>query len=377
MSHARRDGLALAAVLLLAALGTAGCLDAADGRARLDLLVGQAEGGPGRVEVTDGLATVRSLGPGEIHLWAQAPAFSFRLSPRPGDDGPLSITVENALGDAALTVSAADGRPATATVEATELPTVRRWTVGRPSDTPLDFTVAPPDADAPGAYRFAVFGDVQEAIDRVVDVYQRMNAEPDLRFALIAGDLTQRGSAGELDRFQAELRRLAVPCYATVGNHELGATEGLFQQRFGRGSYHFLFRGVHFTLLDSASAMLSPLANDWLDGWLAAGADATHVVVMHVPPLDPTGIRNGAFASRGEAAALLARLAAAGVDMTFYGHVHTFRAFSNAGIPAYITGGGGAIPERFDGIGRHYLSVDVDPTAGRLDPTLVRVYPEE
>jgi hypothetical protein len=37
---------------------------------------------------------------------------------------------------------------------------------------------------------------------------------------------------------------------------------------------------------------------------------------MHIPPLDPTGVRNGAFASRSEAAKLLARLAEGGVDLS-------------------------------------------------------------
>jgi len=372
-----KRGRGLVAVVIGAAsLGT-GCLDAADGRARLDLLVGHAEGSPGAVDVDDGLATVRELGPSTIRLWAQAPVVSFRLAPPAGDAAPLSVTVENALPDAELTVTAADGGAVSVTAEATERGTVRRWTVTRPSDTPLGFTVAPPDAGQLTPYRFAVFGDVQEAIDRVGDIYQRMNLEPELRFVLIAGDLTQRGEFGELARFQRELLALRIPCYATVGNHELGSAEGLFQQRYGRGSYHFVFRGVHFTLLDSASAMISPLTSGWLDAWLEAGATSPHVVAMHVPPLDPTGIRNGAFASRGEASALLSRLARANVDITFYGHVHTFRAFTNAGIPAYITGGGGAIPEKFDGIGRHYLSVEVDPASSRIDPTLVRVYPEE
>ena len=105
---------------------------------------------------------------------------------------------------------------------------------------------------------------------------------------------------------------------------------------------------------------------DWLDGWLAAGRGNVHVVGMHIPPLDPSGIRNGAFASRGEASKLLAKLAAGGVDLTLYGHVHSYYAFENAGIPAYVSGGGGSIPERFDGMGRHYLVVDVDPGAGRV-----------
>ncbi|RKG95450.1 metallophosphoesterase, partial [Corallococcus carmarthensis] len=37
------------------------------------------------------------------------------------------------------------------------------------------------------------------------------------------------------------------------------------------------------------------------------------------------------------------------------------------------SGGGGAIPERFDGVGRHFLAVDVDPSVGVRDVGLVRV----
>jgi hypothetical protein len=83
-----------------------------------------------------------------------------------------------------------------------------------------------------------------------------------------------------------------------------------------------------------------------------------------VPPIDPSGSRAGAFRSRREAHHLLQRLAAGGVDLTLYGHIHTYESFSNAGIPAYISGGGGATPEQWDGIGRHFLIVDLDPAAG-------------
>ncbi len=374
----RATNVRVLALLAYATIPTVvGCLDAADGRARLDLDVGHAEGSPGRIDVDDGLATIRAMLPGEIRLWAQAPAFAFTLAPRAGDAGPLSIAIENVLADAVLSVVAADGTAVAAMLVDAPLPTVQRWTVARQSDTPLSFTVAPPDVGDLSPWRFAVFGDVQDAIDRVQDIYMRMNLDPDLRFALIAGDLTEQGTAAELERFQRELQGLRIPCYATLGNHELGASEGLFQQRYGRGSFHFAFRGVHFTMLDSASAMLSRATSDWLDGWLAAADVAPHVVAMHIPPLDPTGFRNGAFASHGEASALLARLAAARVDVTFYGHLHTFRAFSNAGIPAYISGGGGAIPERFDGIGRHYLAVELDPGSARLETSVVRVYPED
>jgi predicted phosphodiesterase len=367
--------LALSLALLAAPVG---CLDVADGRARLDLLVGHAEGPGWQVDVDGGLAAVRAIDLGAIHLRAQAPTLAFRASMRAARGaGPLSVTIDNVLPDAVLVATTADGTPLAVAAAEAPLPTRKRWTLQAPEAAALSFELRPPDAGVLEPWRFAVFGDVQDAIDRVQDIYQRMNADPGLRFALIAGDLTQQGTADELDRFQRELDGLAIPCYATLGNHELGAAEGLFQERYGRGSFHFAFRGVRFTLLDSASAMVSPLASEWLTGWLDDAAALPHVLVMHIPPLDPTGVRNGAFASRGEAAALLARLAAAAVDVTFYGHIHSFRAFANAGIPAYITGGGGAIPERFDGIGRHYLAVDVDPGAARFEVAIVRVYPEE
>jgi hypothetical protein len=110
----------------------------------------------------------------------------------------------------------------------------------------------------------------------------------------------------------------------------------------------------------------------WLDEWLELGRGGPHIVAMHVPPLDPVGVRNGAFAHRTEAAKLLGLLARADVDMTLYGHIHSYYRFENAGIEAHISGGGGAIPETFDGIGRHFLVVTVED-AGRLSTRIVRV----
>jgi hypothetical protein len=161
--------------------------------------------------------------------------------------------------------------------------------------------LAPPDGEAPRAFRFAVMSDVQEAIDRVQDVYRRIKREPDLDFLLGAGDLTEHGSAEELERFQTELRGLDIPYYTTFGKHELRESPSLFQPYFGRCNQSFEWRGVRFTLLDSASATIDPLAYDWLEDWLTLGAGGLHVVAMHVPPRDPYGLRELAFADRNEA----------------------------------------------------------------------------
>ena len=70
---------------------------------------------------------------------------------------------------------------------------------------------------------------------------------------------------------------------------------------------------------------------------------------------------------------LLERLAEGEVDLTLYGHIHSYYAWANAGIPAYISGGGGALPEKLDGIGRHFLVVEPDPPGGVASVALVRV----
>jgi hypothetical protein len=86
------------------------------------------------------------------------------------------------------------------------------------------------------------------------------------------------------------------------------------------------------------------------------------VFATHIPLIDPFGIRGGGFASRVEAHQVLGWLAEGRVDAAFYGHVHTFHAFTAAGIPSYISGGGGGVPETFDGVGRHFLVVKANPT---------------
>lgn len=353
----------------VALISAAACTRPADDRARQDETVGQAEAAGIRVVVRDGLAVVRSLDEARLTLWGSAPAFDVDVTVSDETGRSLRLELWNALSD--VGVNASDSG-VTVQSEPFDLPTRRSFQIELPSGT-SHLRVTPPDADARVPLRFAVMSDVQEAIDRVGDIYARVNAEAGVRFLLGAGDLTQRGHDEQLARFEDELRALDVPYFTTLGNHELGESPPRYQSWFGRGNFQFGFQGVTFTLLDSASATIDPIVYEWLDGWLARGSGGVHVVAMHIPPLDPTGVRNGAFASRAEAAKLLGRLARGGVDLTLYGHVHSFYAFENAGIPAYISGGGGAVPERFDDMGRHFLVVDADAEQGIRGVRVVRV----
>lgn len=344
-----------------------GCTRPAEERTRQDLEVGHAQSAPLEVEVASGLAAVRELSHDRLGLWLSAPSADLSLVAH--EALQLELHVENAMANLELDDLDSGQIVPIASGEDT---TKKSWLLPL---TPGDwhFRLASPNASEKGRFRFALLSDVQEAIDRIQDVYRVINAQADLDFLLGAGDLTEEGEVEELQRFQHELATLTVPYYTTLGNHELGERPPAYQQWFGRANFQFVHRGVYFTLLDSASATIDPLALDWLDGWLANARDSVHIVAMHIPPFDPVGTRNAAFASRAEAAALLGKLAESGVDLTLYGHIHNHYSFQNAGIPAVISGGGGASPERASDIGRHFVVFEVDATHGIVSSEVVRV----
>jgi hypothetical protein len=349
------------------------CLDVAQERAERDLTVGHAELEGSRVDVAGGLAAIRRFEPGTVELWANAPSLKLTLAVAEHGPAEWSLLIQNVMPDAQLSATL-DGAPVSLlSQDDLAFTTTRRVALSALPGSQLELEVGAPDAEAHTSFEFIEFADVQEAVDRVSDVFDRMNQEPTARFVTMAGDLTRTGSSEQLERFQREQARLGLPIFVTLGNHELGSGDVPYHDYFGRGSQSFVFHGTRFSFLDTASATLDPMVYDWLDGWLDASRNAPHLVFMHVPPIDPIGVRNGAFSSRAEADKLLARLGRKRVDATFYGHIHSYYEFENAGIPALISGGGGAIPERFDGIGRHFLVVRVDPAAETVSSRIVRV----
>ncbi len=340
---------------VLAASACVSCLDPAADRAERDEAVGRETRAGFDVRVSGGLAAVRSVTDEQVRLWANAPSLQVRLEservPR-----TFELLVDNCMPQA--TLRTLRGRASLEERSRTR-PTACRYRV-RLLEAPVELALAEPRADESLPFHFGVLSDIQDGIDRVKDVFERINAQSELAFVLGAGDLTEEGTPSELERFQEEMKALRIPYYVTLGNHEIGTTAPRYHDYFGRGSSSFVFHGARFTLLDSADGTLARRVHEWLDEWLARGRDGVHIVAMHVPPLDPTRLRNGSFISRNEAAAVLGKMAGARVDLTLYGHIHTYQRFTNAGIDAHLSGGGGAALEPFDTTGRHFLDVSVD-----------------
>ena len=230
------------------------------------------------------------------------------------------------------------GQQELATVVPQARPTVRGFRVTLEANVDAELRIAPPDADVLEPWRVAVMGDIQTALGEVDEVFATINQDPSLRMVLSTGDIVENGRISEYDQFAEQLETLDIPYYSTIGNHELIGDIAIWLERFGRFNVHFTFKGATFSLVDSGSATIDPLVYDWLDGWLEDAKSRTHVFLTHFPPIDPVGLRAGSFRSRKEASKLLRRLADGNVDLTLYGHIHSYYEFDNAGIPAFVSG---------------------------------------
>ena len=338
------------------------CLRPSEDNVRLDEVVGQASTDSLTID-TKGQAAVSVLGNSAI-LWAAAPSLSITIE----TNESVSLTINNVLKDAEL-------RAGTETIMrlSAERDTQARFNIpARLSGREL--MLMTPDALTSDAFKVVVLSDIQEAIDEFGDIVTRINEEEDIDFVVSTGDLTRRGGIDELIRFQEELRSLDVPFFSTVGNHEVPGSQE-WHEMFGPFSVFFEYKGVAFTLLDSSTATIDPEAKIRFEEFASLHLERPHLFLTHVPLLDPSGIRSGAFRNRHEGIALASDLRDANVDALFFGHVHSFYTFSLASVPSFISGGGGAIQERLDGIERHYLKVSLDPDSPSplRDVTVVRV----
>ncbi|NVB79896.1 MAG: metallophosphoesterase [Kofleriaceae bacterium] len=335
------------------------CTRPSEERAEAELTIGQASLADAFVEVEGGLAAVRELADHKLVLWSQAPDLRFTLDIRDTAAGEWTLVLRNALTDSVLVVDG--GSPLT------------RDPDQRPTDAifhvPLaagvhQLRLAPLDADIVEPYTIVAMADIQTALPTVNEVFEQISAVPNARFVVAMGDITQRSEIAEYDQFDRQLDTLTIPFYTTLGNHELWAPFERFHERYGRASFHFEFKGVAYTFADTGDADIDPLTEQWIDGWLDDAIDKPHVFLTHIPPIDPVGIRYGGFRSEQDGRRLLARLVRGKVDLTLYGHIHTYVSFDNAGIPAFISGGGGADPMKWDGINRHFLIIEMDPASG-------------
>ena len=204
--------------------------------------------------------------------------------------------------------------------------------------------------------------------------------EPPL-FVVVNGDLTENGNTRELSLAISALDELKIPWFATVGERDIdGSAEGDLVKRLGALSFFVNVGCLSVAVLDSADGSLARSAYARLEHWFEQDAAAegewskpllNRVVVTHVPPFDPYGLRGQGFKHRPEAGRFVAALKRGKVSTVISSHLATYREDTIAGVRFIHSGGGGAAMEGDSPLGHHWLMVVAEGCEIHVCPRLL------
>jgi 3',5'-cyclic AMP phosphodiesterase CpdA len=242
----------------------------------------------------------------------------------------------------------------------------------------LLFLLSATTAFAENHFSFVVFGDNRDGQDTFSDLIQKVNAEPNLSFAISTGDFVSRGSLREYQAYLKLIKKLNLKLYHAMGNHD--AVYGgyvNYNKFFGPAFSSFDFRGAHFVLIDNSfDRRLTKSQLHWLKNDLASHKGKKIFVFMHRPCWDPFGVFGGhIMESATKAQYLMDLFEEYGVLMVCAGHIHGFAESTKNGVQYLVTAGAGAplyVPEFMGGY-YHYVVVVVEDD--RVTYEVKRVYP--
>lgn len=168
-----------------------------------------------------------------------------------------------------------------------------------------------------------------------------------MEFLIHGGDMVNRDTPEEWERFRRATADFGKPFYPVIGNHDRNGERsvGRFAKRFGLPGafYSFARRDARIWVVDNSSGSLPEALLSRLDRELSAhpkGKDGvSHLIVaMHIPPangeLAPHGTRRGYVE---ESRRLMGILTKHGVDAVLCGHEHMNLAEERDGILVVVS----------------------------------------
>ena len=201
--------------------------------------------------------------------------------------------------------------------------------------------------------------------------------QPD--FVIHLGDVSDRGTAFELNRFESLIAELDAPIVTVAGNHDTKSHRELFSSRYvstnsstGFMDYSFDYGGVRFVVVDNSEYYLSSEQLEWLDVQLQT--DGCKIVSMHCPPdYGRWKDSGGMYSPEG----FMKLMKSHEVDLVYCGHFHLHSLMQVAGTRYVISGcGGGTLSSRDMGVKQHgfdLVTVGVEGIETEFVPLTVRM----
>jgi hypothetical protein len=219
------------------------------------------------------------------------------------------------------------------------------------------WTALPDESDA-GRFQFAIVSDRTgghrpKIFSRAVEQINLLNPS----FVVSVGDLIEGSPDEAVNRrqwaeFNGYVQRLRMPFFYAPGNHDRGsmAKNAVWSEQFGRSSYHFVYRGVLFLILDAydhadepkgslTQVRFGPQQIEAVRTALEQNPQARWTFVMLHPPIwAQSRIPEGFLA--------IEKLLADRPYTVFAGHRHTYRKYRRHDRDYFqlaTTGGGSAL----------------------------------
>jgi hypothetical protein len=195
---------------------------------------------------------------------------------------------------------------------------------------------------SPDSFRFAVFGDPQVGHDYVNNLgrFRQDVAARGIDFFCVLGDLTDDATADEVDSVKLDLDRVGIPCYVTIGNHDLLQADGWerFRENYGPSCFPVVIADrIKLIFLDTADGTLGPTQFDWLETELQDDR-FIKIVATHYPLYDGGQPTMWRLASPAERVKLQGLLGKYGVYAWCAGHIHGWRHTVVDGVNHFICG---------------------------------------
>jgi 3',5'-cyclic-AMP phosphodiesterase len=186
-----------------------------------------------------------------------------------------------------------------------------------------------------GAFTFLAFGDTHDEYDDLETSVGIMN-QTDARFALIAGDLSDRGTLQEFEWSGELYRKLHMPFLTVLGNHDaISDGKEIYRKMYGPLDYSFRYGPLKFVLFDSNN-LETPSApdRDWLRSQVEDHGDAQGVVLVTHQSLLDSDAREG-----GDNHVFYDELLQGGdVVLVVHGHLDAQRLRVKHGVPVLQCG---------------------------------------
>lgn len=189
--------------------------------------------------------------------------------------------------------------------------------------------------EPPSAWTFLAFGDTHDEyddLDTTVDIMNRSHA----RFALIAGDLTDRATLQEFEWSGELYQDLDMPFLTVIGNHDaLSDGKDIYRKMYGPVDYSFQHGPLKFVMFDS-NDLETPSApdRDWLRAQVQDHGDALGVVLVTHQAVLKKDEREG-----GDNHVFYDELLRSGdVSLVVHGHLDEQRLMQKHGVPVLQCG---------------------------------------